>query len=78
MISAQMLQDCAKQALEKLEEKSDHQEASRKWAGGVVGPWQQPLTPPPPAATLSPPCPFLSLRLHSHCYHALHAHVFFF
>lgn len=75
VICAQMLQDCAKQALEKLEEKSDPQEAPRKRAGGVVGPRQQPLTPPPPAATLSPPCPSLSLRLHSHCCHALHPHV---
>lgn len=65
VICARILQDCAKQALEKLE-KSDHQEAPRKWARGVVGPWQQPLTPPPPAATLTPsalPVPFC----HSGC-----------
>lgn len=33
---------------------------------GVVGPWQQPLTPPPPATTLTPsalPVPFC----HSGC-----------
>ena len=77
VICARILQDCAKQALEKLEEKSDHQEAPRKWARGAG-----PMAAAPDSTTscncsdpLSPPCTFLSLRLHSHCCHALHPHV---
>lgn len=75
-ICAQMLQGCAKQALEKLEEKSPPQEAPSKWAEGSMGPWavnsfcftaeKKPLPPPLPIMNpdpLSPHCPFLSLRL---------------
>lgn len=38
-ICAQILQGCAKQALEKLEEKSNPQEDPSKWAKGRWAPW---------------------------------------
>lgn len=66
VICAQILQRCAKQALEKLVEKSAPQGDPSKWAGGSVGPvarshchhhfLQQLLTPQPTLA-------FLSLKL---------------
>lgn len=83
VICAQILQGCAKQALEKLEEKSTPQDDPSKWARGSMGtvgrsqllllslPDQKPL--PPPLLTITPD-PLSPLSRFCHSSWAIHHH----